>query len=246
MNLTTDEAAKVIVALERISKVKPIFPDDRYGDGGVLQRAKTLASETLAILQAAKDRQPYDMDDRLKLVYDRLIHGGREVPDGVLAAYVKEANDKLKDRPQPEPVAWMHEQHKDVQSAEWVTYWRLEGLKFPNGANADGYNIPLYTHPPQPAVDKLIEAGDEVIRTYKNFHEAIKHDTGKPYPWCPMEIALDAWDAAKSAAPAKVDVDAVVEVVRTWRDQTFASALCDEDRDEVLRARLTKLFNATT
>lgn len=32
-------------------------------------------------------------DEKLKAVYDRLIHGKSEIPDGVLAGFVKEVND---------------------------------------------------------------------------------------------------------------------------------------------------------
>lgn len=47
MSTQTD---KIREALGRISKVIPSTPEDRYGDGGTLQRAKVLATEALAAL----------------------------------------------------------------------------------------------------------------------------------------------------------------------------------------------------
>lgn len=99
------------------------------------------------------------------------------MPQGCPACKVRHALSLLADLDGGgEVVAWMHEKTKDTQSDEWVRYWRLEGLKYPNGANADGYNIPLYTHPsptaadappeadrskPQPSVDEFMEVMNE-------------------------------------------------------------------------------------
>jgi hypothetical protein len=131
-----------------------------------------------------------------------------------------------KDRPQPEPVAWMNHRHE------------LCGLQ--TKRMNPGFRelaTPLYTHPPQPAepcqtfhpkcltqVDKLIEAGDGMAA------RLMARDAG----W----EAVDAWEAAKSAAPTKVDVDAVMEVIG-WD-------VIDAARWDSIRERLTKLFNPTT
>ena len=152
-----------------------------------------------------------------------------------------------KDRPQPEPVAWMHDQHKDVQSAEWVTYWRLEGLKFPNGANADGYIIPLYTHPTQPAVDKVTELIAAASEHMEHAREQVEddYDHDKLRAFYKSRVRLDAAiTAAKSAAPAKVDVDAVMEVVEPWWQDHHRMMNQGLRVIPELRARLTKLFNA--
>lgn len=45
---------KIRDVLERISKVQPNNPEDRYGDGGILQRVKVAASEALAELDKAQ------------------------------------------------------------------------------------------------------------------------------------------------------------------------------------------------
>jgi hypothetical protein len=44
-------------------------------------------------------------------------------------------------------------------------------------------------------LSEILEAGNEIIRTYKGFHAAIAQDTGKPYPWDPIETAMDRWTA---------------------------------------------------
>lgn len=60
MSTQTD---KIREALERISKVIPSTPEDRYGDGGTLQRAKVLATEALAALSELES-QPSELESQ--------------------------------------------------------------------------------------------------------------------------------------------------------------------------------------
>jgi hypothetical protein len=159
MNLTNDEATKVIEALERAKEAANVA-----GNTGGMSRLEwnryTSCFDTaLAILQAAKDRQ------------------------------------------QPEPVAWMDEFGNCLS----VTQLSLTDKKV-----AQHYTTPLYTHPPQPAVDKLIEAGNLLESATRQAYA----DNECPQEQINNSYALNAWTAAKSAAPVdppKVLTDEVIE-----------------------------------
>jgi hypothetical protein len=60
-----------------------------------------------------------------------------------------------KDRQQPKPVAWMSATSHTGLSVTANTKAHLDA-----SSSSHPFTIPLYAHPPQPAVDKLIEAGD--------------------------------------------------------------------------------------
>jgi hypothetical protein len=93
-----------------------------------------------------------------------------------------------KDRPQPKPVAWMDEFGNCLS----VTQLSLTDKKV-----AQHYTTPLYTHPPQPAVDKLIEAGNLLESATRQAYA----DNECPQEQINNSYALNAWTAAKSAAP---------------------------------------------
>ena len=230
MNLTTDEATKVIEALERASAMIGCPP----GDNAKADVYRECLS-ALAILQAAKDR------------------------------------------PQPEPVAWMRPNDRALVK-DWI---KNDGEK-----TFQDFTIPLYTHPPQPAVDKLIEAGDAMhdhigrlldlrlvgdLRTecyvVRNRYIAAKSaaPVDAPKVLTDDEVVRLAEQASQDIgtqaaivgvlkyardngylAPAKVDVDAVYELVEnwllTWVEKTDPEASDYSD----LRARLTKLFEDPT
>jgi hypothetical protein len=95
---------------------------------------------------------------------------------------------------------------------------------------------------PQPAVDKLIEAGDE-LRAVTSAQDEIE-SISKYVDRCGR--ACKAWEEAKSAAPVDPDVDAVMEVVGSWVGVYPEWPTRKEDLRDMwndLRTRLTKLFN---
>jgi hypothetical protein len=225
MNLTNDEAAKVIEALKLFAAIPNTV-------GAQMQ------AEALAILQAAKDR------------------------------------------PQPEPVAWMD---------EFGNCLSLTQLSLTDKKVAQHYTTPLYASQPQPAVDArawLLSRGmwPEQLSSRINLGDTAQAPTmlelftefaaKSAAPVAPLvgeyaielqplpdlaapvdtpKVSQDEYDRMSfvmrggvTPIPAKVDVDAVA---RELHGAMVAKGINFSDEgplpfEDDFRARLTKLFNA--
>jgi len=135
-----------------------------------------------------------------------------------------------KDRPQPDPVAWTTQLALECSK-------RLSGT--PHGViDASCLNIwgdrgvALYTHPPQPAVDKLIEAGDRMRNAVQRIARHLVHGKLELTRSGEMDLFLsmwEQWDAAKSAAPVaapKVLTDDMMQTVADLERRLYVREHC--------------------
>jgi hypothetical protein len=182
MNLTNDEAAKVIeTALE----------DAHQHFLGMLQMATGPLTKADAEMRIQRNREAL----------------------AILQA--------AKDRPQPEPVAWMDEFGNCLS----VTQLSLTDKKV-----AQHYTTPLYTHPPQPAVDArawLLSRGmwPEQLSSRINLGDTAQ---------APTMLELFTEFAAKSAAPASQPaVDKLIEagnLLESATRQAYADNECPQEQ----------------
>jgi hypothetical protein len=231
MNLTNEEAAKVIEALEGCKVVT-------NQSMGWMEFDEIKTTAALAILQAAKDRpivthlnmDPNASEETKTAVGDVIRAAYDFKPGGSLSVNIRTWRDKIADL----------KPHRIDSLAD-----HAERLEAELAASKDR---------PQPAVDRLIKAGNGIEGFMLEAADLATIGAEPTEEWNERRSkARGAWTAAKSAAPAKVEVD-TIDVWLTPRDMErlrkpggWASALyAYEIPPPSIRARLTKLFNATT
>lgn len=97
-----------------------------------------------------------------------------------------------------EPVAWMRRWAFDKNEGTRGNRPLGWGLQAVTGSRLLPDDVPLFATAPSAREKAMEEAGEEVIKAYRGFHEAIEQHTGKPYPWDPMVSAIEKWTTAKS------------------------------------------------
>jgi hypothetical protein len=253
MNLTTDEAAKVIEALEAISNHAAQFP------GRPRQYAIVKVKDALAILQAAKDRpQGLDRDEAKELIRnmrERCQNG--------------QCDAALKDRPQPALDArawllsrgmWPEQLSSRVNLGDTAQAPTLLELfsEFAAAKSAAPVDAPkVLTDEEVKRIAAVVvppDTTDEGRPGWTGYRslcrdaamDALRYarDNGYFASVNPPKVSQDEYDRMSfvmrggvTPIPAKVDVEKIMEVVLDWCCPT-------RDAEDQLRDRLTKLLSA--
>jgi hypothetical protein len=197
MNLTNDEATKVIEALERAKEAANVA-----GNTGGMSRLEwnryTSCFDTaLAILQAAKDRQQPEPVAWMDEFGNCLSVTQLSLTDKKVAQHY---TTPLYTHPPQPAVDKLIEAGNLLESATRQAYADNE---CPQEQINNSYALNAWTAAKsaapasQPAVDRLIEAGDAVAKKA----DALLRNDPVPQPKRELRDAINAWYAAKCAAP---------------------------------------------